>query len=191
MIEKIRSFIAIEIPEEVRQKLREVLLELRGSGAEVKWVRPEGIHITLKFLGETNRETLEALSAVLRPLAEGSSSFEVKAQGLGCFPSLRNPRVVWAGLVEERGALSELQREIETAAAGFAFPAEERPFKPHLTLGRVRSSKGKIPLTQVIEKNAGLGLGSFRAEQVILFRSDLRPGGAVYSKIEEFQLKHI
>jgi 2'-5' RNA ligase len=191
MIEKIRSFIAVEIPEEVRQKLREVLRELRGSGAEVKWVRPEGIHVTLKFLGETNRETLEALSAVLRPLAAGFAPFEVKAQGLGCFPSLRNPRVVWVGLAEERGALSELQRGIETAAAGFGFPPEERPFKPHLTLGRVRSSKGKIPLIQVIERNAGLGLGSFRSEQVILFRSDLRPGGAVYSKIEEFQLKRI
>jgi len=191
MIEKIRSFIAVEIPEEVRQKLREVLRELRGSGAEVKWVRPEGIHVTLKFLGETDRETLEALSAVLRPLAAGFAPFEVKAQGLGCFPSLRNPRVVWVGLAEERGALSELQRGIETAAAGFGFPPEERPFKPHLTLGRVRSSKGKIPLIQVIERNAGLGLGSFRSEQVILFRSDLRPGGAVYSKIEEFQLKRI
>ena len=191
MIEKIRSFIAVEIPEEVRQKLREVLRELRGSGAEVKWVHPEGIHVTLKFLGETNRETLEALSAVLRPLAAGFAPFEVKAQGLGCFPSLRNPRVVWVGLAEERGALSELQRGIETAAAGFGFPPEERPFKPHLTLGRVRSSKGKIPLIQVIERNAGLGLGSFRSEQVILFRSDLRPGGAVYSKIEEFQLKRI
>ncbi len=188
-MEKIRSFIAIEIPEVLRQKIGEFLRELRSSGADVKWVRPEGIHFTLKFLGAADREALETLSLALRPVVKEFAPFELKAQGVGCFPSLRNPRVVWAGLIEETGAASRLQREIETITAGLGFASEERPFKPHLTLGRVRSPKGRNSLTQMIEGNSNLGLGSFRVEQVILFRSELRPEGAVYTKQQEFHLQ--
>jgi 2'-5' RNA ligase len=188
MMEPIRSFIAIEISEVLRQRLREFLRELKSTGADVKWVRPEGIHLTLKFLGAVEQDVLERLSLVLRPAVERLDPFELKAQGAGCFPSLRNPRVVWTGLIGEEDAVSRLQREIETITAGLGFPAEDRPFKPHLTLGRVKSPKGKIPLIRMIEANSHLDLGSFRAERVILFRSDLRPEGAVYTKLQEFFL---
>ncbi len=189
MMEPIRSFLAIEIPEVLREKLREFLRELKSTGADVKWVRPEGIHLTLKFLGAVEREALETISFALRPAVERFAPFELKAQGAGCFPSLRNPRVVWTGLIEEEDAVCRLQREIETITAGLGFPFEDRPFKPHLTLGRVRSPKGKIPLTQMIEGNSHLDLGSFRVERVVLFRSVLRPEGAVYTKLQEFYLK--
>ena len=189
MIDKIRSFVAIEIPEDVRQRLRELLRGLKSTGADVKWVRPEGIHLTLKFLGDVDREAVEILSLSLGPVVEKFAPFELKAQGIGGFPSFRNPRVVWAGLIETGGVLSALQRQIETTTAGLGFPSEERPFKPHLTLGRVRSSEGKSALTRTLEAKATLDLGAFRAERVILFRSDLRPEGAVYTRIEEFGLK--
>jgi 2'-5' RNA ligase len=189
MMENIRSFIAIEIPEALRQKLRDLLRQLRGTGADVKWVRPEGIHVTLKFLGAVDPETLDAISQALRPVVGRFDPFDLKAQGIGGFPASRNPRVIWAGLTEAEGAASRLQREIDATAAGLGFPSEDRPFKPHLTLGRVRSPKGKTSLTQMIEGNAHLGLGSFRVEQVVLFRSDLRPEGAVYSRLQEFPLK--
>jgi RNA 2',3'-cyclic 3'-phosphodiesterase len=188
MMEPIRSFIAIEIPELLRQKLREFLRELKSTGADVKWVRPEAIHLTLKFLGAVERDPLETLSLAFRPAVEKFSPFELKAQGAGCFPSFRNPRVVWMGLIEKEDAVSRIQREIETITAGLGFPSEDRPFKPHLTLGRVRSPKGKISLTQRIEENSHLDLGSFRVERIILFRSDLRPEGAVYTKLQEFYL---
>lgn len=188
MMETIRSFLAIEIPEVLREKLREFLRELKSTGADVKWVRPEGIHLTLKFLGAVEREALETISLALRPAVEKFAPFELKAQGAGCFPSLRNPRVVWTGLIEKEDAVCRLQREIETITAGLGFPSEDRPFKPHLTLGRVRSPKGKIALTQMIEGNSHLDLGSFRVERVVLFRSDLRPEGAVYTKLQEFYL---
>ena len=189
MMEKIRSFIAIEIPEDLRQKLREFLRELKNTGADVKWVRPEGIHLTLKFLGAVERDALETLSLALRPAIEKFAPFELKAQGAGCFPSFRNPRVVWTGLIEEENFVSRLQREIETITAGLGFPSEDRPFKPHLTLGRVRSPKGKIPLTQMIAGNSHLDLGTFRVDRVILFRSELRPEGAVYTRLQEFYLR--
>jgi 2'-5' RNA ligase len=189
MMEIIRSFLAIEIPEVLRQKLGEFLRELKNTGADVKWVRPEAIHLTLKFLGAVERDVLEKVSLSLRPVVERFDPFELKAEGAGCFPSFRNPRVVWAGLIDKEGAASRLQREIETTTAEIGFPSEDRPFKPHLTLGRVRSPKGKNPLTQIIEGNSHLDLGSFRVERVILFRSDLRPEGAVYTKLQEFYLK--
>jgi len=189
MIETVRSFIAVEIPDAVRQKLREFLRELRDTGADVKWVRPEGMHLTLKFLGAVERDLLEKVSLSLGPVVEKFDPFVLKAEGAGCFPSLRNPRVVWAGLTDPEGAVVKLQREIETTTAGLGFPSEERSFKPHLTLGRVRSPKGKNSLTQTVERQINLGFGSFRVERVILFRSDLRPEGAVYTRLKEFYLK--
>jgi 2'-5' RNA ligase len=188
MMETIRSFIAIEISEALRQRLRDLLREFQKTGADVKWVRPEGIHLTLKFLGDVERDDLEILSQALRPAVEHFVPFDLRAQGARCFPAFRNPRVVWMGLSGEEGGVSRLQREIETITADLGFPSEDRPFKPHLTLGRVRSPKGKIPLTQLIEGNSRLDLGSFRVERVILFRSDLKPEGAVYTRLQEFHL---
>lgn len=189
MMENIRSFVAIEIPEALKGSLGELLGELKTLPADVKWVRPEGIHATLKFLGTAAPETLERLSAALAKAAQERAGFELHMRGIGCFPSLRNPRVVWAGLVDEEGAAAELRRRIETAAREFGFPSEDRPFHPHLTLGRVRSPKGRVPLVRAIERHSGLELGSFRVERVILFRSDLRPEGAVYRRLKEFPLK--
>jgi 2'-5' RNA ligase len=189
MIEKMRSFVAIEIPEGLRQKLRELLRGLKSTGADVKWVRPEGMHLTLKFLGDADRETLESLSLSLGPVVEKFSPFEIQAQGVGGFPSFRSPRVIWAGLIEPRGVLSALQREIESTTAGFGFPPEGRPFNPHLTLGRVRSSEGKGALARTLEEKAAVDLGAFRPEHVTLFRSDLRAEGAVYTRIKEFHLQ--
>ncbi|MBP1718385.1 MAG: 2-5 ligase [Deltaproteobacteria bacterium] len=191
MMETVRSFIAIEIPEVLRQKLRDFLRDLKNTGADVKWIRPDAIHLTLKFLGAVEQDLLERVSLSLGPVVEKFVPFELRAEGAGFFPSFRKPRVVWAGLIDEEGTVSRLQREIEMTTAGLGFPSEDRPFKPHLTLGRVRSPKGKNPLTEIIEGNSDLELGSFRVERVVLFRSDLRPEGAVYTKLQEFFLKGI
>lgn len=189
MMEAIRSFVAIEIPEALGQNLENFLRELRNTGADVKWVRPEGVHLTLKFLGAVEQDLLARVSLSLGPVVEKFAPFKLKVQGTGFFPSFRKPRVVWAGLSDEEGAISRLQREIEGITASLGFPSEDRPFKPHLTLGRVRSPKGKNLLTQKIEGNANLELGSFLVERVVLFRSDLRPGGAVYTRLQEFYLR--
>jgi len=189
MIIPIRSFIAIEIPAALGENLKNFLRELRKTGADVKWVRPEGVHLTLKFLGAVEQDLLARVSLSLSPVVEKFSPFKLKVKGTGFFPSFRKPRVVWAGLSDEEGAVSRLQQEIETITAGLGFPSEDRPFKPHLTLGRVRSPKGKNLLTQIIEGNSDLELGSFQVERVVLFRSDLRPEGAVYTKLQEFYLK--
>jgi 2'-5' RNA ligase len=187
-METIRSFIAIELPGELVSRFAEVLREFRRTEADVKWIRPEAIHLTLKFLGSIRPEAVEKISRALAPVVASREPFEVGVQGVGCFPSLRNPRVVWVGVDRGKDCLVSLQQEVEEKMAGLSFPAEDRPFTPHLTLGRVRSSRGKADLSRAVESRKGLEWGKFQAREVILFRSELKPSGAVYSKLKEFPL---
>ena len=185
-MDEIRSFIAIEIPQPLKSRMEEIQRELRRTDADVKWVRPEAIHLTLKFLGSIRQEDVERISQALTPIVADGESFEVRVQGMGCFPNPRNPRVVWLGVDRGREALAFLQRAIEKRMAELSFPPEDRPFSPHLTMGRVRSPRGKAGLSQAIEKHKGVEIGIFQAREVILFRSELRPSGAVYTKLREF-----
>jgi RNA 2',3'-cyclic 3'-phosphodiesterase len=185
-MDDIRSFIAIEIPLSLKSRMEEVQRNLRHTDADVKWVRPEAIHLTLKFLGSIRQEDVERISHALAPVVAQVESFEVRVQGMGCFPNPRNPRVVWLGVDRGKEALASLQRAIEQKMAELSFPPEDRPFSPHLTMGRVRSPRGRVGLSQALEKHQGVEIGTFRAQGVILFRSELRPSGAVYTKLSEF-----
>ena len=184
----IRSFIAIEIPPPLKSRMEEIQRVLRRTDADVKWVRPAAIHLTLKFLGSIRQEDVERISQALTPIVADGESFEVRVQGMGCFPNPRNPRVVWLGVDQGREALASLQGAIEKGMAELSFPPEDRPFSPHLTMGRVRSPRGRVGLAQAIEKHQGVPIGSFQAQEVILFRSELRPSGAVYTKLKEFPM---
>jgi 2'-5' RNA ligase len=187
-VEGIRSFIAIEIPEPLRARVEELQRELQGAGADVKWVRAGAIHLTLKFLGSISGEKLEELTRALGPVISLWTPFELRIRGLGCFPSGRNPRVVWVGI--EQGSLeaSSLQKAVEEQATEAGFPPESRAFKPHLTLGRVRSPKGKDSLTRAIENHRDAEIGSFLASEVYLFKSELKPSGAIYTKLRTFPM---
>jgi 2'-5' RNA ligase len=187
-MDDIRSFIAIEIPPPLKARMEEIQRELRGTDADVKWVRPEAIHLTLKFLGPIRQEDVERISRALAPIVSGGESFEVRVKGLGCFPHPRSPRVVWLGVDRGREALARLQGGIERKTAELSFPPEDRPFSPHLTLGRVRSPRGRTGLAQALERHRDAEIGSFQAREVILFRSELRPSGAVYTKLSEFPM---
>ena len=187
-MEGIRSFVAVEVPQPLRAKLDEVLRELKRADADVRWVRPDSIHLTLKFLGSVTGEELEKLAGGIAPIISSWIPFEVRLLGLGCFPSSRNPRIVWVGM--ERGSVeaSDLQKAVENRAADVGFPPEARPFKPHLTLGRVRSPRGKGSLAQAVEKHRDVEIGSFPVNVVYLFKSELKPSGAVYTKLQTFPM---
>jgi 2'-5' RNA ligase len=187
-MDEIRSFIAIEIPQPLKSRMEEIQRELRRTDADVKWVRPEAIHLTLKFLGSIRQEDVARISQALTPIAADGESFEVRVQGMGCFPNPRNPRVVWLGVDQGREALASLQGAIEKRMAELSFPPEDRPFSAHLTMGRVRSPRGRVGLAQALEKFQGVEIGTFQAQAVILFRSELRPSGAVYTKLKEFPM---
>ena len=187
-MDEIRSFIAIEVPGALKSRIEELQRELRRTDADAKWVRPEAIHLTLKFLGSIPEEAVEKISRALAPIISAWVPFEIRIHGMGGFPSSRNPRVVWVGLDRGKGDVHSLQQAIEGPLAELSFPPEDRPFSPHLTLGRVRSSRGKSALAQVLEKNKEVEIGNFRAGEVFLFRSELKPSGAVYTKLLDFRM---
>jgi len=186
----LRTFIAIELDREFLGILEDLQCRLREQVAprSIRWVRPEGIHLTLKFLGETRTDQLSAVKAALDQAASGIRPFTFTAGGLGCFPNSRLPRVVWVGMYEPTGTLSRLQDAIETHVAPLGFPTEKRPFRPHLTLGRVQRHASKSEVREAGEVVAASEIGpldEMRVERVSYIKSDLRPGGAVYTTLHE------
>jgi 2'-5' RNA ligase len=187
-MEGIRSFIAIEVPQPLLARMGELQRELKRMEAGVNWVRPEGIHLTLKFLGSIPAEELEKLARGIAPVVAARNPFELRVHGLGCFPSSHKPRVIWVGIDRGGGEASSLQKVIEDTAAEIGFPREARPFKPHLTLGRVRTPIGRSSFIQVMEKQKEVEIGTFLAREVYLFKSELKPSGAVYTKLQAFPM---
>ena len=188
-MEKIRSFIAIEIPPWALAQIGQLQEELRHLKADVQWVRPENIHLTLKFLGAVSEEVLEKITLALSPVLSSRELFDLHIRGFGCFPSSRHPRVLWLGIDRGTEQISPLQEAIEKKAAELSFSPERRPFTPHLTIGRVRSFQGKGALAQAIETHKNIEIGSFRAKEVFLYQSELTPSGAIYKKLKIFPMR--
>lgn len=183
MAPSIRSFIAIDIGDAVRRGLEALIQELRGSDAQVGWVRVEGIHLTLKFLGNVEPETIERVKPVLADIASGTSRIHIEPAGCGAFPTIRSPRVIWVGLRGQMGELAELARRIETAMVPLGFQPEDRPFKPHLTLGRVKGPRRLDVLREILSRHMDFAAEPFDAAEVVLYKSDLRPDGARYTPL--------
>ena len=184
----VRVFIALAIPDEVRAALGDAQARLRPAGADVKWVRPEAIHATLRFIGDTNEERVPALGEAIAAAAAGIAPFSLEARGTGFFPNESRPRVVWAGLAGDLPALLRLQARVEAEVVRIGYPADDRPFAAHLTLGRVRSGKRAGALVRAARDPAGTSLGAVPVDRVILYRSELRPQGAVYTRLIEHPL---
>lgn len=187
----IRAFIAIELSPEIRQQLGQLIQKFKALRVQaVRWVAVENIHLTLKFLGVTNRVDLDKLSKILISRSAGFSPFTFQVGGMGAFPSNRKPRVVWVGL-QTSSALLELQSAIEDAATQIGIPTEERGFAPHLTLGRVRSDASPADiqtLSSALTSMQAGDLGSMTAASFTLFQSDLRPQGVLYTPLAHFPL---
>jgi 2'-5' RNA ligase len=190
----IRAFIAIDLPAECREALAGVQEQLAPVGRGVKWARPEGIHLTLKFLGDIDEAQVEAVSEAMRAAASGSDRMSLQMKGVGAFPGVARPRVVWVGVVGDVAPLAALQRDLEARLALLGFEPEARRFSPHLTLGRVKEftkdfgGRGKSRLGEAIVALAGLELSDFEAAELVLFRSELKPGGAVYTRLRAVAL---
>jgi len=161
--------------------------ELRRFGAEVGWVAIPSIHLTLKFLGEVDPAMIPRMAEALRIASAPARSFELRLRGTGCFPNERNPRVIWCGIEGDREALSNLQHLVEKTCESFGFPPEERAFKPHLTLGRVKGKRNLQPLMECIKIGSGLE-NSFRADHFSIYKSTLMPKGAVYTVLNTMAL---
>jgi 2'-5' RNA ligase len=189
----IRAFIAIDLSQEIIQRLDQVSTQLkkRLEGVPVRWVQVDNIHLTLKFLGDVSLANIDMLKKILQTEVEGHRAFEISVGGLGAFPTPRRPRVVWVG-VEAPADLSAVQNGVENAMSLLGYAREDRPFSPHLTLGRVSRNAGTQDERQIGEaiEAAKLGfLGVARVNEVHLYKSDLNPNGAVYTRLFTSALK--
>ncbi len=183
-----RAFIAIEMPETVRESLGALRERFRRSGARASWVQTANMHLTLRFLGDVARDDLSTLSAGLREACCGCAPLRLGVRGAGAFPSLRRPSVVWAGLKTLSGDLGAVQRCAEAAARAIGLPPETKPFHPHVTLARIRDTRQLGTLPDDLDAARDFDGGDFTAAHVSLFSSELKPGGAVYRCLQEFVL---
>lgn len=183
---QIRSFVAIQLSREIRQELSEAskaLVAQTGSNA-VRWVKPERMHLTLKFLGDTDVDLIPAIKMALDGAAAAHSSFELTLGELGCFPNCRRPRVIWVGLKGDTPQLNALQSQLDAAAAQLGWKSEDRPFRAHLTLGRVKDSR-KL---QGIDWGVDLAPAAMSVTSIDLVESQLRPAGPIYTVLHSSQL---
>jgi 2'-5' RNA ligase len=184
----LRSFLAIELPEPILKKIEEVQEDLRLTHADVRWGNPEKIHLTLKFFGNIEESRIDPIFKSIEEVIRNTLPFSLKVRGVGAFPNLKNPRVIWMGLTDGEEVLTSFQRQIDTQLEKIGFQSEDRHFHPHLTLGRMRSSRGKEELVGRMEKHKEGEFGDFQVERVVLFKSDLRTTGPIYTPLKEMKL---
>jgi len=185
-MEEIRSFIAIELPAEVKQKMGELEVRIRKQREfNCKWVDPESIHLTLKFLGNVSSGTLSQLTDVMTAAAAGTAPLRLEVAGTGVFPNPQRVRVVWVGVKGDLEVLTQLQQRLDKGLVGLGFPPEDRPFSPHLTIARVRDEVGP-PERQALGRliaATGFAGGLFTVEGYSLMRSVLTRQGPIYSRL--------
>ncbi len=183
----LRAFIAVNISPEIFNKLEVISRDLQQGlkGVPVRWVPVNNIHITLKFLGDVSISNLDVLKKIIEVESASHLSFEISAGELGAFPSVKRPRVIWVS-VQAPPELTALQRGIDNETARLGYPKEDRPFSPHLTIGRVSRNAGPDDLRRISEMlntyKVGF-VGAARIQEVHFYRSDLHPSGAVYTSL--------
>jgi RNA 2',3'-cyclic 3'-phosphodiesterase len=189
----LRSFIAVEVPPEVQNAISQSLAPLQKSLPKplIRWVAPQNVHLTLKFLGDVSPINLEQMAEAIRFEAEAHQAFSMSVAGIGAFPNSRRPRVIWIGLAAP-AALTALQRGVEAASASLGYAAENRPFSPHLTVGRVGQAVSVSDLHKIhlaLEEMKVGQLGQVQVTAIHIFKSDLRPGGSVYTPLYVLPMK--
>jgi len=184
---KIRSFLALDPPGEILVEIAAIQSRLRKLiQGDIRWVRPEGIHLTLKFFGDIPEDDVDKIAATVEKAAGKESPFALAIGGAGVFPDPHRPRVLWLGMDGDVERLQGFQKGLDRELLRIGFPREERPFRPHLTLGRIRNPKGLIGLARELEKGEEYRAGRFVASGLSLMQSDLTPKGAVYTKLKWF-----
>lgn len=180
----VRLFVALDFPEQVRQNLRDLIAQLKPKLPAARWVRPEGMHVTLKFIGYVDHRKGETIATVLSDI-HAAKPAEMTFRGVGFFPNARRPRVIWCG-VEASQNLAELAADIERALEPLGVEAESRPYAPHLTLARLKSPEGADDVVHAAEELKSQTFGTARESEFHLFESVLKPSGAVYKRLRSY-----
>ena len=189
MPQPLRTFIALELPPPVVSLLKRMQEDLKSKGLRAKWVQPESIHLTVKFLGNIAPGDVERVYGAMQDAGGDFAGIHLVAGGVGLFPGIKRPRVIWAGLGGQVRELIALKGDLEDSLATLGFKKETRPFKAHLTLGRFKENADPNTHRQVIGEYASQVGEKVTARRMVLFKSDLTPTGAVYSRLQEDVLK--
>jgi 2'-5' RNA ligase len=184
---KLRAFIAVEIPAEIQRLIQQDTASLRKALLKplVRWVETKNLHLSLKFLGDVSAEDLEKFAVAIELELVTQPPFIMSVAGLGVFPGYHQPRIIWAGLAAPKSLFS-LQQSVEAIAVRLAYFPEERPFSPHLTIGRVGQSStqpDRLKIREALEAATFRSIGPFDVKALTIFRSDLRPTGPVYTSL--------
>lgn len=183
----IRAFLAIDPPQELLDQVGRIQDQLRKTiQGDVRWVRQEGIHLTIKFFGNISESDVANISLVVENTTSKVAPFTLGMKRVGVFPDVKRPRVLWLGMDGDVDTLIRLQKEVDTELQKYGFEKEDRFFRPHLTLARIKEPRGLIGLAKIMQKSEDYEAGSFSASGLNLFKSDLTPKGAVYTKLSYF-----
>jgi 2'-5' RNA ligase len=179
----IRAFVAVSIPSTILERIEETSSRLRELGLGARFSKIQSIHLTLKFLGEIEEGLVGRIGQALEESVRSTALFSLDVRGVGVFPNCRRPRVIWVG-IEKEPELVKLQQRVEKGLQGLGFESEKRPFRPHLTLARLKSSRNVAELRQFLAlEGEGLRLGTFEVNSIHLYQSILRPSGAEYRRL--------
>ena len=184
----IRTFIAIEIPEDIRNQIAELQSGLKGLGGKITWVKPENMHLTLKFLGETDESLIENISEKLEQVVLSFNQFEIKVKGIGVFPNFKRAKVFWVGTETDSNTLSELAKKIDQQINEFGYELEKRQFSGHLTMGRVRDSRGIEPVIKKLQQVKNFTPGKFVVKEVLFIKSELSRQGPIYTLLRKINI---
>lgn len=188
MTDQIRTFVACELPREIRSAIGQIQENLKRYRLRLKWVRPENLHLTLKFLGDVSVERIEAIADAIEDAARGMASLSLSAKGVGVFPGIRRARVIWVGIGGQPLQLGQLQAAVADALDEVGFPKEKRPYKGHLTIGRIKAAIDSRQLAEALTATCDFESDSFSVDEVVLFRSQLRPEGPTYTRLRTVKL---
>jgi len=182
-----RTFIAVELPENIKNKIGELQAPLKKTKAFVSWVKPENIHITLKFLGEVPEEKINEVFSATGLALKNAKKFKINLKEMGAFPDFRRPRVIWIGAGMGGEELSNMANKIEEEMEKIGYPKENRKFSPHFTMGRVKSPKGIEKLMELV-KSTDFETEDIEVNEVTVMKSQLHPAGAIYTPLKKIPL---
>jgi 2'-5' RNA ligase len=183
-----RTFVAVDIDEPILREVQHIRDRLEKAGADVKWVKNNNTHLTMKFIGEIGPDQVPDVCAALEKAAQGAEPFDIEIRGVGTF-SRRRPSVLWVGTEDPAGGLARLHKAVENALQKLGIKKEGRKFSPHLTLGRVKSGKNIRELLEALDAEQPAEMGTSRVESLYLFESKLTPQGPIYNRLAEINLR--
>ncbi|GAB61161.1 MAG: RNA 2',3'-cyclic phosphodiesterase [Candidatus Jettenia sp.] len=185
---KVRLFVAVEIPEEIRKKLGEFQDELKKANADVGWVAPENLHITLKFIGSLDEEKIDEVVRIIKDSAAGTKLFDLNYMGVGAFPTEKNPRIVYADVIDSDGILTKIHEKLNNQLVALGVKHEDRKFEAHLTVGRIKTRKNVKRLMEILNSYNGFHFGLAQVTRIVLMKSDLLQKGPIYTKLHTIDL---